>query len=112
MLSNVYSEGEFFRFGSGYLLRDLINYINFDNNDHSKKIIFIGDNAQLPPVNMNFSPALDSKYLKEICNIESQEFELKEVVRNCQYITCSIIELFSYLCRKRQWILMTLLRLG
>ncbi|UFH45367.1 AAA family ATPase [Flavobacterium galactosidilyticum] len=81
MLSNVYSEGEFFRFGSGYLLKDLINYINFDNNDHNKKIIFIGDNAQLPPVNMNFSPALDCKYLKENCNIESKEFELTEVVR-------------------------------
>lgn len=81
MLSNVYSEGEFFRFGSGYLLKDLINYINFDNNDHNKKIIFIGDNAQLPPVNMNFSPALERKYLQESCNLVSSEFELTEVVR-------------------------------
>jgi len=81
MLSNVYSEGEFFRFGSGYLLKDLIKYINFDNNDHNKKIIFIGDNAQLPPVNMNFSPALDGKYLQENCNLVSSECELTEVVR-------------------------------
>ncbi len=81
MLSNVYSEGEFFRFGTGYLLNDLISYINFDNNDHNKKIIFIGDNAQLPPVNMNFSPALDGKYLKDNCSIELKEFELTEVVR-------------------------------
>lgn len=81
MLSNVYSEGEFFRFGSGYLLNDLISYINFDNNDHNKKIIFIGDNAQLPPVNMNFSPALDRKYLQKNCNLVSSEFELTEVVR-------------------------------
>jgi len=81
MLSNVYSEGEFFRFGTGYLLKDLITYINADNNDHHKKIIFIGDDAQLPPVNMNFSPALDSKYLRENCNIESKEFELTDVVR-------------------------------
>lgn len=81
MLSNVYSEGEFFRFGSGFLLKDLINYINFDNNDHNKKVIFIGDNAQLPPVNMNFSPALDGKYLQENCNLISSEFELTEVVR-------------------------------
>lgn len=81
MLSNVYSEGEFFRFGSGYLLKDLINYINFDNNDHNKKIIFIGDNAQLPPVNMNFSPALDGKYLQKHCNLVSSEFELTEIVR-------------------------------
>lgn len=81
MLSNVYSEGEFFRFGSGFLLKDLIKYINFDNNDHNKKIIFIGDNAQLPPVNMNYSPALDGKYLQENCNLISSEFELTEVVR-------------------------------
>jgi hypothetical protein len=81
MLSNVYSEGEFFRFGSGLLLNDLIKYINFDNNSHNKKIIFIGDSAQLSPVNMNFSPALDSNYLKENCNLLSNEFELTEVVR-------------------------------
>lgn len=81
MISNVYSEGEFFRFGSGFLLKDLIKHINLDNNDHNKKIIFIGDNAQLPPVNMNFSPALDGKYLQENCGLVSNEFELTEVVR-------------------------------
>lgn len=81
MISNVYSEGEFFRFGSGFLLKDLIKHINFDNNDYNKKIIFIGDNAQLPPVNMNFSPALDGKYLQENCGLVSNEFELTEVVR-------------------------------
>ncbi|WP_299002206.1 ATP-dependent RecD-like DNA helicase [uncultured Tenacibaculum sp.] len=81
MISNVYSEGEFFRFGSGFLLQDLIKHINFDNNDYNKKIIFIGDNAQLPPVNMNFSPALDGKYLQENCGLVSNEFELTEVVR-------------------------------
>lgn len=81
MLSDVYAEGEFFRFGSGCLLKDLIRYINPDNNHHHKKIIFIGDDAQLPPVNMPFSPALDSNYLKENCNLISKEFELTEVVR-------------------------------
>jgi len=81
MISNVYSEGEFFRFGSGFLLNDLLHYINIDNNDHNKKIIFIGDNAQLPPINMNFSPALDGKYLQKNCGIFSKEFELTEVVR-------------------------------
>jgi hypothetical protein len=81
MISNVYSEGEFFRFGSGFLLSDLIRYINFDNNNHNKKIIFIGDNAQLPPVNMNFSPALDGQYLQENCGLISNEFELTEIVR-------------------------------
>lgn len=81
MLSDMYSEGEFFRFGSGFLLKDLINYINFDNNDHKKKIIFIGDNAQLPPVNMNFSPALNEQYLREKFQVSVSSYELTEVVR-------------------------------
>ena len=81
MLSDMYSEGEFFRFGSGFLLKDLIKYINFDNNDHKKKIIFIGDNAQLPPVNMNFSPALNEQYLREKYQILVSCYELTEVVR-------------------------------
>ena len=81
MLSDMYSEGEFFRFGSGFLLKDLLQYINFDNNDHKKKIIFIGDNAQLPPVNMNLSPALNVDYLQQNYQIHSKSYELTEVVR-------------------------------
>jgi hypothetical protein len=81
MLSNVYSEGEFFRFGSGCLLQDLIEYVGLSNGRWSRKIIFVGDTAQLPPVNMNFSPALDANYLKETCGLTSNEFELTEVVR-------------------------------
>lgn len=81
MLSDMYSEGEFFRFGSGFLLKDLLRYINFDNNDHKKKIIFIGDNAQLPPVNMNFSPALNEQYLREKCQVSVSSYALTEVVR-------------------------------
>jgi ATP-dependent exoDNAse (exonuclease V) alpha subunit len=69
MISNVYGEPEFFRFGSGFLLQDLLKYINIDCNDHNKKIIFIGDNAQLPPIGMNFSPALDVQYLKQTFNV-------------------------------------------
>lgn len=81
MVSDMYSEGEFFRFGSGFLLKDLFKYINFDNNDHKKKAIFIGDNAQLPPVNMNFSPALNEQYLSEKCQVSVRSYELTEVVR-------------------------------
>ncbi|MCS7018601.1 MAG: AAA family ATPase [Bernardetiaceae bacterium] len=81
MISDMYSEDEFFRFGSGFLLKDLLRYINFDNNDHKKKIIFIGDNAQLPPVNMNFSPALNEQYLREKYQVSVSSYELTEVVR-------------------------------
>ena len=81
MISNIYNEMEFIRFGSGFLLQDLFKYINLDNNDHNKKIIFIGDNAQLPPVGMNFSPALNTKYLQEKFKLRLEEFELTNVVR-------------------------------
>lgn len=82
MVSDVYSEGEFFRFGSGRLLRDLMKYVNLDHNDHTKKIIFIGDAAQLPPVGMNFSPALDQRYLTKTFGVATgRRFELSQVVR-------------------------------
>ena len=55
MVADIYQEAEFFRFGSGYLLADLFEFVNLDHNDHRKKVIFIGDDAQLPPVGMNFS---------------------------------------------------------
>ena len=86
MISNQYSEGEFFRFGTGFLLNDLITYINFGIHPEQirRKVIFIGDYAQLPPVNSNFSPALSAKYLKELFGFPVKEFELTEVVRQKQ----------------------------
>ncbi|MDY0222676.1 MAG: AAA family ATPase [Desulfobacterium sp.] len=81
MISDIYQEAEFFRFGSGYLLTDFLKFVNLDHNDHSKKIIFIGDDAQLPPIGMNFSPALNTDYLLRKHNVRSTGFELTEVVR-------------------------------
>lgn len=81
MISDVYQEAEFFRFGTGFLLRDFLKFVNLDHNDHSKKVIFIGDNAQLPPVGMNFSPALDADYLRREHHARSTSFELTQVVR-------------------------------
>jgi hydrolase, P-loop family len=81
MISDIYSEMEFIRFGSGFVLRDLMHYINLDCNDHRKKIVFIGDNAQLPPVGMSFSPALNKQYILENFGFRAEEFELTDVVR-------------------------------
>ncbi|QTN34154.1 AAA family ATPase [Akkermansiaceae bacterium] len=81
MLSDVYSESEFMHFGSGRLLSDLLRYINFDANDYRKKLILVGDDAQLPPVGMNKSPALDAEYLRKKCFIRSNGCELTDVVR-------------------------------
>ena len=81
MLPDVYQEAEFFRFGTGYLLADFLKFVHLDHNDHSKKVIFIGDDAQLPPVGMNFSPALDADYLFREYSVRTTGYELSEVVR-------------------------------
>ena len=79
MISNQFTEGEFFRFGSGCLLNDLLSFIDL-TSDKNHKIIFIGDPAQLPPVNDTVSQALESSFLKQH-NLTVDEFELRFVVR-------------------------------
>ena len=79
MLSNQFNKSEACSFGSGYLLNDLLEYINL--NAGNKKVIFIGDNAQLPPVRDSFSPALDNDYLSDHFQLNCRSFELTEVVR-------------------------------
>ena len=81
MVSDIQSQGEFFRFGSGYLLKDLIDYSHIGFPNSTSKIIFIGDPAQLPPIGMNFSPALDKKYLTEKYNLKVVDAEIREVKR-------------------------------
>ncbi len=81
MISNVYSENDLMKFGSGYLMDDLIRYIWPDPAGTNRKLIFVGDTAQLPPVNMNNSPALNAEYLKEKFNLSCMEYELTDVVR-------------------------------
>jgi hypothetical protein len=80
MISNIYSEGEYFRFGSGFLLDDLMAFAGAGLR-RRRKIVFFGDPAQLPPVNMNTSPALDPAYLQEHFGIDASIFTLTEVVR-------------------------------
>lgn len=84
MISDLYSESEFMHFGSGRLLTDLLRYINFDGNDYRKKLILVGDNAQLPPFGTSPSlpsPALDANYLQKKCRVNSSGCELTDVVR-------------------------------
>ncbi|PTN03142.1 ATP-dependent RecD-like DNA helicase [Mangrovibacterium marinum] len=64
-------------FGSGRLLDDLYEYIYAGQNC---KLILVGDTAQLPPVGMDISPALDASEL-EMYGAEVEEIELTEVVR-------------------------------
>jgi exodeoxyribonuclease-5 len=60
------------------LFEDLFFYVY---NGENCKLLLIGDTAQLPPVGLNISPALDLKYLKTNYNVSVTEYELKQVVR-------------------------------
>jgi hypothetical protein len=86
MISNNYNQSEMIRFGSGYLLKDLMEYVN----PSKRKIIFIGDPVQLPPVNSNSSPALDRNLLARDFKLDVGVFELTEVLR--QFQTSSILK--------------------
>lgn len=65
-------------FGGGSLLDDLIEYVFSGTNC---KLIFIGDTAQLPPVGLDVSPALDIAFLKASYSFQVDWYELTEVVR-------------------------------
>jgi ATP-dependent exoDNAse (exonuclease V) alpha subunit len=76
MISDVNSESKLYENGS--LLDDLISYIYSGKNC---KLILIGDVAQLPPVNLDISPALNSDTLELNYNKNVQSIELDEVMR-------------------------------
>ncbi len=65
-------------FENGSLLDDLIQYVY--SGKHCK-LILIGDTAQLPPVKLDISPALDKKKLELNYNKEVTQIELNEVMR-------------------------------
>jgi len=68
-------------FDNGSLLDDLILYVY---SGKGCKIVFIGDAAQLPPVKLSISPALDSNKLTLNYNKEVTEIELDEVTRQLE----------------------------
>lgn len=75
MLSSEKQEGSVF--GSGNLLEDLLEYVY---NGKGCKLILVGDIAQLPPVGLDFSPALYQKIMARYSATIFQE-NLTEVVR-------------------------------
>lgn len=60
------------------LLEDLYEYVY--TGEHCK-LLLIGDSAQLPPVGMSESPALNIAYMKSTFGCEVEHYELKEVMR-------------------------------
>jgi exodeoxyribonuclease-5 len=75
MINNQAQELEIF--GTGRLLNDLIEYVY---NGRNNKLILIGDTAQLPPVGLDISPALDPDVLRNF-DLNVTESVLKEVIR-------------------------------
>ncbi len=65
-------------FGNRCLLDDLIKYVY---SGIGCKLILIGDTAQLPPVNLDISPALEEEKLEINYNKKVISKELTEVVR-------------------------------
>lgn len=76
-----------FNFGSGSLLHDLFESVDFGSRD-DVRMLFVGDSAQLPPVGgaLESTPALTAEGIHEVLNdllIETDvlEAELETVVR-------------------------------
>ena len=76
MIPDVPGESKFFENGS--LLDDLMQYVY---SGHQCKLILIGDTAQLPPVKLELSPALNENTISLNYNKEVITMELDEVVR-------------------------------
>ncbi|MDA3890512.1 MAG: AAA family ATPase [Salinivirgaceae bacterium] len=75
MISNASFENSVF--GSGRVLDDLMQYVYSGANC---RLILVGDTAQLPPVGLTVSPALD-KHVVDSMGFEVFENELTQVVR-------------------------------
>ena len=75
MISNSGSDGSVF--GTGRLLDDLYEYVYTGQNC---KLVLVGDTAQLPPVGMDISPALNLSEL-EMYGGNVMHHELVDVVR-------------------------------
>ncbi len=74
-------------FENGSLLDDLIEYVYSGRNC---KLMFIGDTAQLPPVKLAVSPALEGDKLSLSFQKDVDQIELTEVVR--QNLESGILE--------------------
>jgi exodeoxyribonuclease-5 len=79
MISDINTDSKLFENGS--LLDDLLQYVYAGNKC---KLVFIGDTAQLPPIKLDVSPALDEQRLALNYNKEVDFIELDEVVRQAE----------------------------
>jgi len=68
-------------YANGSLLDDVMTYVY---QGHNCKLLLIGDTAQLPPVKLEISPALDETILSLNYNKAVTKMELDEVMRQGQ----------------------------
>ncbi len=80
MISDRASDSKLFENGS--LLDDLMQYVY---SGHRCKLILIGDNAQLPPVKLDMSPALDTNIISLHYNKEVTSLLLDQVMRQATH---------------------------
>jgi exodeoxyribonuclease V len=78
MIANYSADGS--NFGSGKLLDDLVEYVF--NNKHCR-LMLIGDEAQLPPVGLELSPALNNKQM-DVYGLDISNGSLTDVVRQAE----------------------------
>lgn len=81
MVSDTFSEEERFRFGSGHLLSDLMEFIDMKATNNERRLLVVGDPCQLLPVNSPNSPALSVDYLQGKFDVKVSEHNLRTVHR-------------------------------
>jgi ATP-dependent exoDNAse (exonuclease V) alpha subunit len=95
MISDVVQESKMYENGS--LLDDLISYVYSGENC---KMILLGDTAQLPPIQLDISPALNTdtlalNYQKEVFSIEFDEVMRQEEKSGILYNATELRELLK-----------------
>ena len=86
MVSDAVTDDDKIICGSGKLLSDIFTFLQLEKYP-GRKVIFIGDAAQLPPVGSKISPALSAQYLKEHFGYAVVEDELRSIVRQQEQST-------------------------
>jgi len=79
LLSNKFSKLDFFIFGSGYIISDLIDYCDLKNT--KRKIIFVGDDKQIHHGNFDLQ-VFSQSLIQNNLGLIFDEFELREVIKS------------------------------
>ena len=80
MINDESRQNESF-FSTRSLLDDLMAYVFSSSNN---KMVLVGDTAQLPPVGLQLSPALEIDYIRSAFSVTAYDFEMREVMRQSE----------------------------